>query len=33
MMNYIAAGLVAYTNYALAKGQKEAQDATILNQG
>lgn len=33
MMNYIAAGLVAYTNYALAKGQKEAQDVTILNQG
>ena len=33
MMNYIAAGLVAYTNYALAKGQKESQDVTILNQG
>ena len=33
MMNYIAAGLVAYTNYALAKGQKEAQDVTLLNEG
>ena len=33
MMNYIAAGFVAYVNYALAKGQKEAQDVTILNRG
>ena len=33
MMNYIAAGLVAYVNYALAAGKKEAQDVTILNQG
>ena len=33
MMNYIAAGFVGYVNYALAKGQKEAQDVTILNRG
>ena len=33
MMNYIAAGLVAYANYALAAGQKEAQDVTLLNEG
>ena len=33
MMNYIAAGLVAYTNFALAKGKKEAQDVTLLNEG
>lgn len=33
MMNYIAAGLVAYANYSLAKGQKEAQDVTLLNEG
>ncbi len=33
MMNYIAGGLVAYTNFVLAKGQKEAQDVTLLNEG
>ena len=33
MMNYIAAGLVAYTNFALAKGQKESQSVTILRKG
>ena len=33
MMNYIAAGLVGYTNYVLAGGKKEAQDVTILNKG
>ena len=33
MMNYIAAGLVAYVNYALAKGRKESQDVTLLREG
>ena len=33
MMNYIAAGLVAYTNYVLANGQKEAQDITLRYEG
>ena len=33
MMNYIAAGLVGYTNYVLAKGKQEAQTVTVLNEG
>ena len=33
MMNYIAAGLIAYVNFVLAKGRKEAQDVTLRQQG
>ncbi len=33
MLNYIASGLVGYTNYVLAKGKQDAQTITIYNAG